>query len=212
MRLEPSARHMVLPDGCMDLVFRDSAEADLFWVGPMTRVEIVSVATPTRFLGIRFRPGVAPALLGVDARDIVDQDMPSRDARLLDALTVASSDAACRDLLLAAVTALGQRASTPDPLVLSLSAAILDSGGTQRVADLAGHAGVSERTLRRRFLAGVGYGPKQLCRIARLLAARALGQSGIGGARLAAEAGYFDQAHLCHELASFGLTSASLVA
>ena len=71
-------------------------------------------------------------------------------------------------------------------------------------------AGLSERTLHRRFLAGVGYGPKRLCRIARLGVARALAVQGIGGADLAAEAGYFDQAHLCHEVASFGLTPASL--
>jgi AraC-like DNA-binding protein len=117
-------------------------------------------------------------------------------------------ETARRDLLLAAVAR--QHVAAPDSVVVSAAAAILDAGGALRVSDLARRAGLSERTLHRRFLAGVGYGPKRLCRIARLGVARALAVQGIGGADLAAEAGYFDQAHLCHEVASFGLTPASL--
>jgi AraC-like DNA-binding protein len=210
MRLAPSARHTVLPDGCMDLVFRDSTDAGLFWVGPMTRAEVVTVDAPTRFLGVRFPPGVAPALIGLDARDLLDRDLPANDERLLDSLLAASSDEARRDLLLGAVGR--RRRAAPDPVVLSVSGAIIESGGALRVADLARSEGFSERTLHRRFVTAVGYGPKQLCRIARLGVARGLGRRGIGGAQLAAEAGYFDQAHLCHDLASFGLNADSLLA
>ncbi len=114
-----------------------------------------------------------------------------------------------RNLLLAAV-AHRRCAAIPDPVIVSTAAAILDAGGALRVADLAHRAGLSQRTLHRRFLAAVGYGPKRLCRIARLGVARSLAVRGFGGTDLAAEAGYFDQAHLCHEVASFGLTPASL--
>jgi AraC-like DNA-binding protein len=207
-RLAPGQRHRVVPDGCIDLVFRDGAHAELFWVGPMTRAETVSVDAPACFLGVRFRPGVAPAFVGVDARELLDREVPENDACLLDALIDARCETARRDLLLAAVAR--RRAAAPDSAVVSAAAAILDAGGALRVADLARRAGLSERTLHRRFLAGVGYGPKQLCRIARLGVARALAARGVGGADLAAEAGYFDQAHLCHEVASFGLTPASL--
>jgi AraC-like DNA-binding protein len=207
-RLAPGQGHLVVPDGCMDLVFRDGADAELFWVGAMTRAEIVAVDAPARFLGVRFRPGAAPAFIGLDARELLDCDVPANDARLLDALVAARCETARRDMLLAAVAR--QRAAAPDPVVVSAAAAILDAGGALRVADLAQRAGLSERTLHRRFLAGVGYGPKRLCRIARLGVARALAVRGIGGADLAARAGYFDQAHLCHEVASFGLMPASL--
>jgi AraC-like DNA-binding protein len=208
VRLEPGTQHTVLPDGCMDLVYRDGSDPALFWVGPMTRAEVVRAEEPTRFLGVRFRPGVAPALLGCDAREMLDLDVPAGDSRLLGALVGASSDAVRGDLLLSAVL---RRGVVPDALVTAVSATILSSGGALRVADLARTAGLSERTLHRRFAAAVGYGPKQLCRIARLGVARRLGRQGVSGARLAAEAGYCDQAHLCHELASFGLSSTALV-
>ncbi len=207
-RLAPGQGHLVVPDGCMDLVFRDGNDAALLWVGPMTRAEIVAVDAPASFLGVRFRPGAAPAFVGLDARDLLDRDVPANDARLLDALVNANCETARRALLLAALAR--QRAAVPDPVVVGAAAAILDAGGALRVADLAHRAGLSQRTLHRRFLAAVGYGPKRLCRIARLGVARSLAVRGFGGTDLAAEAGYFDQAHLCHEVASFGLTPASL--
>ena len=209
VHLEPGKQHAVLPDGCVDLVFRGGDGPELFWVGAMTRAEFVGVEGPTDFVGVRFRPGVAPGILGVDARDWLDQDVPANDARLLDALVATPNASARHHLLLHAVAR--RRVASPDPVVVALSDAILATGGELRVGDLAQRAGLSERTLRRRFGASVGYGPKQLCRVARLQRARTLGRVGLGGATLAARAGYYDQAHLCHELASFGLTSTSLL-
>lgn len=211
-RLAPGARHLVLPDGCMDLVFRDGADPALFWVGPMTRAETVAVSAPAAFVGVRFRPGVAPALLGVDARDLLDRDLVVDDRRLLGALARAGTARARRDLLVAALAGPLARTGTPDPLVLAVAAAIFREGGEVRVAALARSAGVSQRTLHRRFLAAVGYGPKRLARVARLGVARRLAARGLTGAALAAEAGYSDQAHLCHELAAFGVTAAALAA
>lgn len=208
-RLAPGARHLVLPDGCVDLVFRDGPEPALFWVGPMTRAEVVAVDGPTRFVAVRFRPGIGPALAGQDARDLLDRDLPVHDGRLLEALAAAADDRARGALLAAAVSRLP---GAPDRLVVETAAAIARSGGAARVARLAAGAGVSERTLHRRFLAAVGYGPKRLCRIARLQVARAAAARGLSGADLAAQAGYFDQAHLCHELAGFGVTPAALAA
>jgi AraC-like DNA-binding protein len=196
----------------MDLVFRDAGGPALFWVGPMTRAEAIAAPAPAEYVGLRFAPGVAPALAGVDARDVLDRDLAEDDARLLDALAAAGSGGARRALLLAAVAARRARAAAPDRLVVAAAAAVLRAGGDVRVAALARAAGVSERTLHRRFLAAVGYGPKRLCRVARLGAARALAARGLAGADLAAAAGYFDQAHLCHELASFGVSATSLAA
>jgi AraC-like DNA-binding protein len=209
VKMDPGAGQWVLPDGCMDLVFRHGADPALFWVGPMTRAERVTADAPTRFVGIRFRPGAAPCLVGLDARELLDRDVSANDDRLLDALVAARSDEERQRVMLRAVRPCG---SAPDPVVLHASATVLESAGALRVADLAERAGLSERTLHRRFAASVGYGPKQLCRIARLGVARTLARRGVAGAQLAVEAGYFDQAHLCHDLASFGLTPAALVA
>lgn len=209
LRVAPCTPVLVLPDGCMDLVFRGGAEPALLWVGPMTRAVKVAPDTRTDLVGVRFRPGGGPTFAGVDARDLLDRDLPAGDPRILDALLAARGPSERRRLML---TWLARRPrDAPDPLVLAAAGRILAAGGAIRIPALARSAGVSDRTLHRRFLAAVGHGPKVLCRIARLWRARSLAAAGLGGADLAAAAGYADQAHLCHELASFGATSAALV-
>ncbi len=72
------------------------------------------------------------------------------------------------------------------------------------VVTLAGELGVSERALRRRVSAGVGYGPKRLGRVLRLARALAAARAGDELGRVAFDAGYADQAHFsgdCRELA-----------
>ena len=83
------------------------------------------------------------------------------------------------------------------------------------VAELARTLAISERALRRRFNAAIGYGPKRLDRIIRfrrLLRLTALrGQGGLAAA--AAELGYADQPHLTREVRELsGLTPVELLA
>jgi AraC-like DNA-binding protein len=72
---------------------------------------------------------------------------------------------------------------------------------------------MSERQLRRRFERSVGYGPRTLRRVLRFQRFLAAAQGGGSLARIAADAGYADQAHLardCGRLA--GLTPSALLA
>lgn len=207
VRLAPGAPHLVVPDGCIDLVFRGGPEPALLWVGPMTRAEVVTVDAPATYAGLRLRPGAAPALAGVDPRALLDGALPVHDEALVAALAGARTDGLRRRLLLDHAARLV--AGEPDALVARVAAIIVATREEVRVSALARQAGVSERTLHRRFVAAVGHGPKRLARVARLGRARRLASQGLRGAELAAEAGYFDQAHLCHELADFGLTAAA---
>ena len=75
--------------------------------------------------------------------------------------------------------------------------------------------GLGERQLRRRFERAVGYGPATLVRIQRFQHFLALAEQQPGAAlsRLAAEAGYADQAHLTRECGRLsGLAPAALLA
>jgi len=85
-----------------------------------------------------------------------------------------------------------------------------------RLSELGDYVGLSERQLRRRFEAGVGYGPKTLHRILRfrrwLQCARRPAAGGFGLAALAAVSGYADQAHLSREVARLaGVPPAALL-
>jgi transcriptional regulator GlxA family with amidase domain len=97
----------------------------------------------------------------------------------------------CRRLLAAVA---GRR---PDPIVLAAAPRIADGSP---VAALAREFSISERQLRRRFHAAVGYGPGTLARVLRFHRfVSLLDGGGEDLAGLAFEAGYADQAHLSRE-------------
>jgi transcriptional regulator GlxA family with amidase domain len=113
-------------------------------------------------------------------------------------------------VLLAELAPRAAAAGAPDALV---QAAVARLRHGAPVHALAGELYVSERQLRRRVGTAVGYGPKRLARVLRLGRALAAARSGEELARVAADAGYADQAHFagdCRELA--GVPPSALLA
>jgi AraC-like DNA-binding protein len=200
----------VLPDGCIDVVW---TEGHLIVAGPDTRCVPLPPRPGARFVGIRFRTGFAPAVLGVSASALCDTQasladvIGSRAARVGDDLDRAPTPRAAGDVLAGAVRRWLPDARSPDPLVEAAVAIIRSTESARPVGALARQLGVSERQLHRRFLAAVGYGPKLLHRIQRFRRFLRLGAAGAANgdiARLALDAGYADHAHLahdCHQLA-----------
>jgi AraC-like DNA-binding protein len=84
------------------------------------------------------------------------------------------------------------------------------AGGELPIPMVSSAAGVSERQLERLFDERVGYGPKVFARVVRLeRSVRALRGSIASWARLAADCGYSDQAHLVREFRALaGVTPA----
>ncbi|HEY1918829.1 MAG TPA: helix-turn-helix domain-containing protein [Streptosporangiaceae bacterium] len=95
------------------------------------------------------------------------------------------------------------RAGSPE--VTQAWRALLASGGTAAVPELAREAGWSPRRLHTRFRAEVGLAPKEAARVVRFDRARRLLQRRVQAAgqpelaALAAACGYYDQAHLARE-------------
>jgi AraC-like DNA-binding protein len=206
-RLRPpaSARtQLVLPDGCIDIIWTHGRAPTI--AGPAT-VPVVAQRVPDApVLGIRFRPGRAPAFLGMPADALLNASIDLSDVwgddaeRLAEALDRTESVADGLRVLEAAV--LQRRADAVDPLV---SAAVehLNGSPEAHVSQLGDSLGISERQLLRRFQAAVGYGPKVLGRVLRFQRfLRLLYEPRLQSwdlARLAAEAGYADHAHLTRE-------------
>lgn len=114
------------------------------------------------------------------------------------ALVVAAPDAdAAAGLLEAELARRASKAVAPDPAVPALARSL---AGGRDVAATAALVGISERQLRRRCLAAVGYGPKTLQRVLRFRRALALARRGEPFADLALAAGYADQSHLANEV------------
>jgi AraC-like DNA-binding protein len=151
-------------------------------------------------------PAGSRALLGVPASALVRTLLPLRELlgpgtdRMYDEVAGAATwaeryDALDRHLLARAGSLAG---TTPVRAELRHAWAALEQRDDVHVAEVAAELGWSRRHLTTAFTGEFGLRPKQLARVARFQRARALlPQTGL--ARVSAEAGYADQAHLTRE-------------
>ena len=190
-----STPQLVVPDGCVDLVWFGSEGLKV--VGADTGPHIVQPQASST-AGIRLRPGAAGAVLGMPASGVRDQQV---DVSLVWGTStevtteVMASAAPTRRLGLLARAVLRRRAA-PDPLVVAAARGLARPDA--RVGQVAEDLGVSERQLRRRTSNAIGYGPKTLARVARLR--RLIALDGEELAVRAVLAGYASQAHMTEEV------------
>jgi AraC-like DNA-binding protein len=194
-RAGPAGRaQRVVPDGCVDLVWIDGE--GLLLVGANTTAFTAAIGPGALAAGVRLRPGAGPALLGVAAEALRDARVPAGDVwgpGPQERVAAAPGPAA----LAAELARRRPDAAPPDPLVQAAVARLARPAGA--VTTVAAELGVSERHLRRRVTAAVGYGPKRLARVLRLQRALAAIAAGEGLAGAAYGAGYADQAHFSGE-------------
>lgn len=193
-----SGAYRVLPDGCMDLLWRDGV---LLVAGPDTAAYVTEESPRTAYAGLRFAPGRGPRLLGVPAREVRDQRVPldalwpgARARRLAER---AEHDPAAALESWAAARTRSLDDAEPARAYPGLAAA-LERGST--VAEVAARSGLGERQLLRHCESAFGYGPKTLARVLRFQRALALARTGTAFAQVAVEAGYADQSHLAREV------------
>lgn len=202
----------VLPDACVDLVWRAGGGALL--AGPDTRPALVAGGSGAVIVGVRFAPGAGGAALGLaleavrDARVPIADLWPALDRELPGDLE--PRDALARLVLLGTGLSAARR---PDAAMREAARRLADPRA--RVDHLAGDLSLSERQLRRRCRAAVGYGPKTLQRVLRFqrfLHAAEVPDAETDLAALAAGTGYADQAHLTRESTRLaGLPPAALL-
>ncbi|MEV6010589.1 helix-turn-helix domain-containing protein [Streptomyces sp. NPDC051976] len=159
-------------------------------------------------LGARLLLGLpAGALAGADlaAEDVLGPSVAEARERLRAAVDWPGRFAVIDGWLLgrARLAAGGPGTPGPPPEIRHAWRLLTDSGGTVGVAALAAEVGWSDRRLRERFAAEVGLGPKAAARVIRFdRTRRGLAADPERAGRLsalAAERGYFDQAHMDRE-------------
>jgi AraC-like DNA-binding protein len=197
--VDAAGTHVVLPDGCIDIV---ASSAGVLTAGPDTGPVPTTLRAGETIVGVRFRPGAAAPVLGWPASELRDQRIPVGELDGVKSFRAALEVGAARKDLTPAVEAVARRlrdAPPPDPVVQQ---AIFELVRGRRVGELPELLFLSERQLRRRFHVAVGYGPKVFERVLRLQRMLALAPATSGSlARLAAEAGYADHAHMAAETA-----------
>jgi len=190
-------------------------------VGPRRTPLTVDVQPGMQYWGVRFRPEMGAAFLGRPAPMLRDQVGPAHHwlgaeplrmlaVRVMGALEgfppMSTGPAVESAVGLALDRWLFDSADTtmpPEQCVRDAVKAIVATEGNQQMATIASVVGVSPRHLQRCFKEAVGLSPKEyaLVRRARHALKRVAFDDGAAGglARVAAETGYADQAHLTRD-------------
>lgn len=211
----PSGTHRLVPDGCIDVLWTSSQAV---WVcGPETTAWQFALPEGTTAAGVRFRPGVAPRLLDLDASTIRDRrerlgtilgDHVERS--LLACIDADTSSVARMRTIEAFVDDLATHDVDDDGFAESVLNHLTDSPRESRQT-LGRRLNMTTRQLHRRSLRSFGYGTTTLARLLRFQRFIALARTDAGTvaslARLAATSGYSDHAHLVRDCRTItGLT------
>lgn len=209
--------HRTVPNGCVEIAWILGDE-QVAVVGPRRHAVVDRLAPGCAVAGLRFRPGVSPEVLGATAAELLGAgttlDVLWGERATERLRRAATPEGAARAL---EQEVLARRAAAPDPDELPAEIVRrLQPWRQGDVGELSSRLYISPRQLRRRCIAAFGFGPKTLQRVLRFQGFLALVQDvhgrdpGLG--RLAAAAGYFDQAHLTRECRAFtDLTPAAFV-
>ncbi len=207
----------VLPDGCIDLVYRSDADGGRLFASALIERPVPISTASAWFVGVRFRSAMARAILDIDPVAHRDCTVPARaiddtfgalEERLL---ACASADEAFALLKHAVDARLAQREGAGAPRRVQEAIGLLARGG--EVHKVARAVGLSERSLHREVVSWSGLAPKSLARILRMQRCLAALRAGrVPLAELASRLGYADQAHMTRELKTLaGVTPRDVV-
>jgi transcriptional regulator GlxA family with amidase domain len=166
----------------------------------MTSALVLRTNASPELIGVRFRPGRAAAFFGMPLAEVTDQRVDlsrlwGRDADGIAERVAAQCSVEARIAVIE--SELLRRLGHHDPRVDAAVAWITRSGGRVPIERIANEIGISRQHLSRRFLQHVGVSPKTFARVVRFESVVRAARNGVrdwGG--LAADCGYFDQAHL----------------
>lgn len=212
---DADAPHVLIPRAEIEIMVRFGPAArrgiDAHVLGAREHVRRKVPRGMRRSVSARLRLGVSEAVIGVPASAVAGRIVAIEDVwgdaaarRLFERLAAAPDGPAAAKVLDAAIAERVATDACRPCSRLALDAAEKlrgDSVGGANVTAVADELGVSERHLRRVFREAFGVGPKAFARLARfqraLSAARA--DECAAWATIAADAGYYDQAHLIAE-------------
>lgn len=234
---QPHAKERLLPDGSMELVINlnedltrvyDPHDTQEFrtlrgpvMVGAHSEFFVIDTAEQHSVAGVHFKPGGAFPFLDVPAGELHNTLVSLEDLwgsmagqlreRLLEAATPAGKLRVLEQALLArAADRLARH-----PAVAFALREFRGAPHTHTIAEVTGQIGLSAKRFIEVFSGEVGLTPKLFCRVRRFQ--RVLRRIGAGRpvewAAVAADCGYFDQAHFIHDFRAFsGINPSTYIA
>src|SRR4051794_3962659 len=231
--LTTSLRHMILPDGAVELIVNlgdpqrlchpsDHGRQTIFrrsWVsGERSEPIVIDEQGYVDLVGIRFKAGGAWPFLGLPLSELtghvveLEAVLQQEAEHLSDRMNGAGNSNQRFALLQSWLLHRLRSGTPPTPAVKYTLALIRDRREDLRIGQIADKIGVSHKHLLREFDRCVGLPPKMFARLSAFQ--RAIGwigqQSSPDWADVAMGCGYYDQAHFIHEFRAFsGLTPTS---
>ena len=224
---QPHEKERLLPDGSMELVINlnedmtrvyDPHHTERFQtlrgpvvVGAHSEFFVIDTAEQHTVAGIHFKPGGAFPFLDLPASELQNTLVSLEDLwgtpagqlreRLLEAATPPAKLRVLEQVLLARAAQRLQR----HPAVAFALHEFYGLPHTRTIADVTAQIGLSAKRFIQVFSGEVGLTPKLFCRVRRFQ--RVLRRIGNGRAvewaAVAADCGYFDQAHFIHDFRAF---------
>lgn len=224
---QPHKKERLLPDGSMELVVnlkedrtrvydpRDPEKCTTFRgtsvAGAHSEFFVIDTAEQHSVAGVHFKPGGAFPFFDLPANELHNQLVSLDDLwgglaaelreRLLEAPAPQGKFRVLEDVLLMRAASRLER----HPAVAFALQRFRGSPHTQTVAGVTDQIGLSATRFIQVFSSEVGLTPKLFCRVRRFQ--RALRLAHVGGSvewvNVAADCGYFDQAHFIHDFKAF---------
>jgi AraC-like DNA-binding protein len=210
VRAQPGATIRVVPDGstAISIQLQKGERSEWFLRGPLIRPDERQFTSDSMLVGIRLRAGVAFLLSRTPVHTIVGRRVSLSELAPFGDLVTAPprplTPERCIDVLQRFLAQRLADASVHSVVAEALHA-IEHSHGCVRASDVAARCRVSARHLHRLMREWVGYGPKSYASVIRFQTTlhameRVPPRT---AAALAADGGYFDQAHLTLDVARF---------
>ena len=218
-RLSDETQLRIVPDGCIDLFF-EYGNGHIQGYACGTRLEFTRQALngSNDIFGVRFMPGIRPAILDCTMKDILDNKIPieqvqkSQDTKWLEKLACETDFYKRIKIFLEEYTRAEQIQNPPygkSEIVQTVKQMIYDSDGVIKVHQLSDNTGYSERYINRIFTDEMGFSPKTFCKIIQFQ--RALEYLNYGApskmTNAAVSLGYYDQSQFIRDFTKYaGIT------
>ena len=218
------SRERVYPNGAMALVIYLNRPTASFYIdgaplnvrvpvlaGPYSRSFEFDPSQSTAVVGIAFRPGAGRVFFSVAAHELHNTDIalsdlhPNEANRLLNEVCSAANEPEQFRTLERYLNRKLANAAPMHPAIWHAIEQLSREGGVRSVRKTQIDSGLSHTRFIHLFREQVGFTPKLFCRVQRfrVLLERIEKRMLVNWAELAADCGYFDQAHLIHDFRAF---------
>lgn len=208
----------IVPDGCIDLSFEyDGTEMRGYACGTPTEYRIEQRPKFQEVFGVRFMPGVQPALLTATMRELFNKRVPLEgmvkgDTAWLGKMAAETDFYQRIRVFLEAYTKAEKKREKPygkKELVLSVKQMVYESDGKIRISELEKKTGYTVRYINKVFIEEMGFSPKTFCKIIQFQ--RALEFLNYGApdkmTDAAVDLGYYDQSQFIRDFKKYaGMT------